>query len=640
MCGIAGIVNAASPITDGQLRAMEVVLQRMSYRGPDGLGLWRDDRVLLGHRRLSIIDLSEAGGQPLHDPERDTHLTFNGEIFNYRELRQDLEARGYPFLTSTDTEVILASYAFHGDDFVDRLDGMFAFVLHDRRRHKVILCRDRLGKKPLYYSFDAEKLVVFSELKFFHSLPDFPLSLDPESVRAFFALQYIPGPGTIYTQIRKLPPGNVLEVDLHSWQMKRRRYWCIEGCFSSRAADRPSMNDLDRSIAESVRLRLVSDVPVGVLLSGGIDSSLLSAYASALASAPLTGFMVRFDDRHLDEAPYARLVARSLGMPLVELDGGRADSDVFERVTYHADEPLGDPACIPTYLINEEISRHVKVVLSGEGADELFWGYPRYQREMFYLRLAPLLPHGMFGMDPGVLGRMEDMSLCGRDVSRLAKVLSAPLGLGCARWATIHGEGSLSRLLGPLITENHHSPRYVRELVGLYDALLSQTSCLEASLATDLASWLPDDLLAKVDRMSMAHGVEARAPFLAYPLVELALRLSPEQKADLTETKKILRRLLVQKLPLAAGRRIAARGKHGFDVPLHRWLTHDLRAMAEDLLSPASIRECPFLSSTYVRALWGRCQDGITSTAFLRKIWLIVAFMSWYRHHQSHFDLR
>jgi len=618
---------------------MERVIAEMAYRGPDAACLWQDEKILLGHRRLSIIDLSEAGQQPLHDLKRGVHIVFNGEIYNYQALRKELETRGYAFVTSTDTETVLGSYTIHGKDFVDHLNGMFAFVLYDRPRNKLILCRDRIGEKPLYYYIDNQTLIAFSEIKFFHALRGIPLNLDMESVRAFFALQYIPGPHTVYREIKKVPPGHWLELDLGSWRMTSHRYWSIEKFLCPSPSDSPSIEDLDRAIAETVRLCLVSDVEMGMLLSGGIDSSLLSAYSSRLTHAPLRGFVVRFEEEHLDESPFARKVARALHMPLVELDGGKIDTDVFQRVVYHGDEPLGDPACIPTYLIHQEIAGHVKVVLSGEGADELFWGYPRYQHEMIFQRLASLLPSEMLKSSHPFLALLEDETLPGLGLSRLTKLVTTPSHFGCARWATIFGEAALSRLLAPFQPDGSEDPRYMAEFVNLFKAFKAKTTALEASLATDIIFWLPDNLLTKVDRMSMAHSVEARAPFLGHHLVEMALRMRPHMKADLKETKRILRKLLARQLSSSSARGIIHRGNHGFDVPLHRWLAQELRNMAEELFSPASIKDCPFLSTSYVLSLWNGFQTGIKSLAYARKLWLLLCFLSWHRWHKRHFDL-
>lgn len=640
MCGIACITNAAGPLGESQLQAMDRVLAAMAYRGPDASGIWEDGRVLLGHRRLSIIDLSEAGTQPLHDLRRDTHIVFNGEIFNYRDLRRELEGNGYAFVTRTDTETILASYAVHGRNAFHRLNGMFAFILYDRRENRLILCRDRMGKKPLYYRLDGGRFAAFSEIKFFHALRDLPVTLDPESVRAFLALQYVPGPETIYLEIRQVPPGHWLEVDLETWSESLHRYWSIEDCFARPSEQAPSIESLDRCLEDSVRQRLVSDVPMGALLSGGIDSSLIAAYARHLTEAPLTGFVVRFDDQDLDESPFARQVALALRMPLVELDGGKVDPDVLQRVVYHADQPLGDPACVPTFLIHEEIARHVKVVLSGEGADELFWGYPRYQREMLFQRLSPLLPPRLFAGDASWLMPLENAPRPPGGLSRLAKVLAAPIRFGCARWATLFSEPALSRLLKPLPAGERGVPRFVLAFEAAAASLQARTTPIEASLATDLLFWLPDDLLAKVDRMSMAHGVEARAPFLAHPVVRLALRLPPHQKADPWATKKILRAVLARKLPPRLQEAIVSRGKHGFDVPLTRWLRQELRDMAEELFSAASLRRYPLLSAPSARALWEAfVREKKPSTAYARKIWVLLSFLSWLRWHERRFDL-
>ncbi len=631
MCGI--VAAAVRNPGEAPARAGEVerILDAISYRGPDARGIWQHDQVVLGHRRLSIIDLSEAGTQPLHAQEHGLHITFNGEIYNYRELRRDLEARGYRFHTSTDTEAILAAYHVYGGSFASRLVGMFAFVLYDESRAKVVLCRDRLGKKPLFYYCDNDRLLAASELKCLYAFHGLDLSPDPGAIADFFALQYVPGPGTILREVKKIEPGECRELDLRTWETTSRTYWSVFD--HAGAAQTAGLEEIDSAIEDSVRYRLIADVEVGILLSGGIDSSLLAAYAAALSTSPLKAFLVSFGGSALDESQYARLVAHGLNVELVEIDGGRIDADTFSRVMYHADEPLGDPAAMPTFMISQVIRQHVKVVLSGEGADELFWGYDYYRRQFRFDRLAEFVPR----LQPGtwitaLLAALESSPKVPGAFARLCKVIGDPQDTGCSRWTSVFGTPALGRLL-----EGCPGQRSGPIRAGQLQRLKRLLPPSEASLALDLLYWLPDDLLVKVDRCSMAHAVEARAPYLDHRLAELALRLPASLKMGASGGKLVLRELLRRRLPPETAAAIANRPKHGFDVPLQDWLKGSLRPLAEDCFSDASLRELPMLHAPYARALWRDFKAGSADAAFARKLWLVLCFRAWYANHNNRF---
>ena len=638
MCGIVAAVARDPAVTQMFAPAVERILDAMAYRGPDARGIWADRRVVLGHRRLSIIDLSDAGAQPMHDGANGLHITFNGEIYNYQELRRDLERQGYRFHSRTDTEVILGAYHVYGRNFLAKMRGMFAFVLFDEKNGKVLLCRDRMGKKPLFYYFDGRQLLACSELKGLYAFQGISLSPDPAGIGAFFSLQYVPGTGTILKEVKRIAPGECLELDLRSWRATSFLYWSVYDHIGCHAGPAVKIDEIDAAIRESVRYRLIADVEVGILLSGGIDSSLLSCYAAGLSTSPLKAFLVSFGQKDLDESVYARIVARSLNLELVEIDGGRLDADTFRRVMYHAGEPLGDPACIPTFMISEVIGRHVKVVLSGEGADELFWGYDYYRKQLLYDRLAPFLPRLRPGQKlGGLLAALESNPRVRGPVARLCKVLSSPCDTGCSRWTTVFGAAALGLLLPA-------APAGIARCSGLMESALAalkrRAPASEAALALDLMYWLPDDLLVKVDRMSMAHSIEARAPYLDHRLVELALRMPAAQKIDSGSGKKVLRELLLRKLPQDAGRVIAARKKHGFDVPLVSWLGGELRGLADDCFSESGLRDADMLNANYVQRLWRDFKTHGGNPPFARKLWLVLCFLTWYGNHKNKFGFR
>ena len=637
MCGIAAAVVRNPDEVRARAHEIRRILDTIRYRGPDAGGTWSDSRVVLGHRRLSVIDLSDAGTQPMHDMENGLHITFNGEIYNYRELRRDLENNGYRFRTGTDTEVILAAYHIYGTAFPERLRGMFAFVLYDERREKVLLCRDRLGKKPLLYYRDGNRLLAASELKCLYAFRGISLTPDPGAVADFFSLQYIPGPGTILTEIKRLEPGKCLELDLRTWRTSSRLYWSVYDCLAPGAGTAPGVDEIEAALDESVGYRLIADVEIGILLSGGIDSSLLAACAARLSTSPLKAFMVSFGGTALDESGYARMVARSLNIDLVQIDGGRLKADTFSRVMYHADEPLGDPAAIPTFMICDVIRRHVKVVISGEGADELFWGYDHYRRQLWFDRLFGRLPRLRPGRRlEGFLSAIESSPRVPGSLSRLCKVLTAQNDAGCSRWTSVFGDAALGRLLDTAPERPPGSGAAARALQQLKRLLPAS----EAALALDLLYWLPDELLVKVDRCSMAHAVEARTPFLDHRLVELALRLPGVCKIGPSGGKHVLRELLLRRLSPEVAAVIAKRPKHGFDVPLEAWLKGPLLAVAEESFSESALRIVPMLHAPYVRRLWRDFKTRSAGAHYARKLWLALCFTAWYGNHTDRFGFR
>lgn len=636
MCGIVAVAARNPAEVNARVPEVERILDATAYRGPDARGIWKGSQVLLGHRRLSIIDLSDAGTQPMHDATNGLHITFNGEIYNYRELRRDLAEHGYRFHTNTDTEVILAAYHVYGKAFLSRLLGMFAFVLYDEQRAKVLLCRDRLGKKPLMYYCDGQRLLAASELKCLYAFKNIALSPDTRAIADFFSLQYVPGPSTILREVKKIEPGECLELDLRTWQTTSFLYWSVHDHLGPGTGPSVGVDEIDAAIRESVRYRLIADVEVGILLSGGIDSSLLAAYAAGISTSPLKAFLVSFDQSELDESAYARMVARSLKIELVKIDGERLNADTFRRVMYHADEPLGDPAAIPTFMISEVIRQHVKVVLSGEGADELFWGYDYYRKQLWFDYLAPVLPRLRNGQWLcGILSAIESSPHIPGPLSRLCKVVAATGDTGCSRWTSIFGTAALTRLL---TCSSERQSETV--LASTLERLKHRVPASEAALALDLLYWLPDDLLVKVDRCSMAYGIEARAPYLDHRVVELALRLPTKLKTGPDGGKRVLRELLLRKLPRETAAIIAARRKHGFDVPIDSWLNGALHGLAEECFSESGLRDVPMLNAPYVRRLWRNFKSHGGGAPFTRKLWLVLCFITWYGNHKNRFGFR
>jgi asparagine synthase (glutamine-hydrolysing) len=635
MCGIAAVIRRQKPIGETDSRAMASLLNGIAYRGPDGFGQWSQDRILLGHRRLSIIDLSANASQPMHEECRGLHVVFNGEIYNYRELRDELETLGWIFRTRSDTEVILAAYAHFGMDWIRRLRGMFAFVLYDEGTHVVTLARDRMGKKPLFYYFDGNSLIVCSEIKGFHAFPDISLDIDQESLRAFFSLQFIPAPHTIYRSIRKLLPGSALRLAIEPWTNVTRQYWSLEESFKQPVGPAVELDELQDKLERSVAYRMIADVEVGILLSGGIDSSLISIAARRSTNRKLRAFSVSFGDEAMDETRYAKAVAAAVGLEFVPVSGESLSPTTFMDVLFHADEPLGDPAAVPTYQVAHELSRYVKVVLSGEGADELFGGYPYYQTEMRWQQLTRgSIPSVSAAFHP-ILRAIENSPRLPPIASRAAKLASSTHEEGVTRWVTVFGEPSILSILPHVQGE----PRHRAQLVDLFNRFRLHRSELESSFSLDIAFWLPDDLLVKVDRMTMAHSVEARAPFLDADLVDLAIRMPLAQKVSTKQTKMVLRSLLEQGLRDYRLAGLVERKKHGFETPTARWLSGELKELCEGLIGSGGNAFPDLLNRKRVFQLWrGFMRFGGTHS-YVRKIWVLICFLGWYNHHANRFGL-
>lgn len=631
MCAIVGLITNRRPVLDSDEHQVRRVLEKLSYRGPDGFGIWKANNVMLGHRRLSIIDLSNTGSQPFEIPELGLVITFNGEIYNYKEVRESLVSCGYVFRSQSDTEVILHAYAHYGMDFLSHLRGMFAFCIFDQKKNSILLARDPAGEKPLYYYFDSNRFIFVSEIKAFHAFSEIDLSLDIESVKAFFTLQYVPGPNTVYQNVKRLAPGHALRIELDNWNIHETQYWSIlDQCLGPSTPE-----EIENLMQQSVKYRLVADVEVGLLLSGGIDSALLASCAHEIGSK-LRVFTARFDEKDLDESEYARQVAAHLNLEQVVITGGQLTPDLFEQIVYHGDELLGDPACVPTYLLSREIAKHVKVVLSGEGADELFWGYDTYRLE--HISRLFLWLNGVFVRSSGFRDSVSSWEVS-NSVSplwiRMGKVLSAKYDLGAARWTSVFGDNTVAQLIQTPERQADH--RYLLAMEQRLAQLNRHLSGLEASLSMDLLYWLTDDLLVKVDRMTMAHGVEARAPYLDPRLIASALSLARRHKIRGGHGKIILRQLVEKRFPDDLGSNLAWRKKHGFEVPVNRWLRENLRETVEDRLSPQKLSQAGFLNVPLATKLKENFYRSSSDTPLKRKLWMLLCFQSWHQQYRTGF---
>lgn len=630
MCGIAGLVDCFGRLTP-EVRSATVarMTARLAHRGPDGQAAWADEDcgVALGHRRLAIIDLSPAGRQPMVSHDGRLVITYNGEIYNYRSLRRELERTGVAFQGQSDSEVFLEAAATWGvGEAIRRANGIFALALWDRRERCLTLARDALGVKPLHWGI-ADGVVFFgSELKALREFEGWQPTLDLGAVASFLELGYVPGEQCIFQGIRKVPPGSIVTVDGSAkWSAERyfdvRRIW-VAG--ASERHDDPgagSVDALEDLLRTVVPEQMVADVPVGVFLSGGVDSSTIAAIAQRQASAPVHTFSIGFSGTDKDEAAHAGAVARHLGTDHHEfhVDGTRA-LQTIPRLTEIFDEPLADFAQIPTILLSEMTRRHVTVALSGDGGDELFAGYqwqwyrPGLSRICAETPMQVRRPVGAaLGIVADVLGALGS-SRCRERVRRFAGFLQDrthdPVRhVVASRWASSENPTLNARPLSELYADG----RLARELPDL----------LDRRQFMDLALYLPDDLLTKVDRASMANGLEVRVPLLDERVVRFAARLPVAAKRQGHATKWVLREVLYRYVPRA----LVDRPKMGFVPPVADWLRGECRDWAEDVLSLQRLAGEGILDAKRIRRRWLEHQSGLVDLS--HALWAVLMLESW-----------
>ncbi len=576
MCGIAGLFHYAEPSLVGRETVARMVAP-LRHRGPDDQGVHLAGTMGLGHARLSIIDVA-GGHQPIFNEDRTVAVVCNGEIYNHRELRRGLEERGHRFATRSDTEVIVHLWEELGAGCVERLAGMFALAVADFRRRKLLLARDRVGKKPLFLADDGRRLGFASELKSLLAAGLAGPEIDPEALDLYLAYGYVPAPWTIFRGATKLPAGHLALVDERGARIER--YWDVpteEAQDAGPAADGRLAGELERLLATAVRDRLESDVPLGAFLSGGLDSGTVVSLMTEAASGPVRTHTVGFADRATDEREDAAAVARALGADHMETEVRPDLADVLPRIAWHLDEPFADPSSVPTWYVSRETRRRVTVALSGDGGDELFAGYgEKYRMHLMEERLRSFVPAPLRrGLFPA-LGRLWPRS------ARLPRALR--LG-GLFRNLSVEAPRSYDfdrRLIPPHLEERLLGGRRRFDPFAAIEPHLARApkEPLARALYLDLKTWLADDGLVKVDRMSMAHSLEVRCPLLDHRIIEFAARLPARLKLAGGTTKILLRQVAGRRLPAD----ILARPKRGFAPPVSRWLREDLRDLSRDLL--------------------------------------------------------
>ena len=618
MCGFAAWFDpsGASPDRD----ALQAAAGELAHRGPDDAGFHLEPGLGLAFRRLSIVDVA-TGAQPLSNEDGSKWIVYNGEIYNHVALRRELEARGHRYRTRSDTETIVHAYEQWGDACVTRLRGMFAFALWDRTARRLLVARDRVGIKPLYWTrTDVGAFVCASEVKALFAFPGVARRARIEGVVEHLTLRYAAAPGTLFEGIEKLPPAHTMAIDARGMHAPQR-YWNVQWEPKVAIADDVALEELEERLTESVRLRLMSEVPLGALLSGGVDSSVVVAIMARLLERPVQTFSVGFDaPGPYSELPFARRVAEHGGSEHREIVVG-ADDLLRElpALVWHQDEPVSEPAAIPTYLVSQLARETVTVVLTGEGGDELFAGYPKYAADPLARRVAAL--PGLF-RDP-LLGAADRLPFGFRKlqvVARSARFRDESERL--AAWFAGLAGDARARLLGPALAS--HDATAAAGFRRALDATDARTP-LDRMLAADLALWLPDDLLMKMDKMSMAASIEARVPLLDHPLIEWAARLPDRFKVQGAQGKVLLKRLARRRLP----REVVDRPKVGFTVPLSPWFRGPLRPLLEDtLLSPTCLGR-GWYDATELRALVRDHVEGRRDRG--RELWTLLTLELWHR---------
>ena len=623
MCGICGIVSFQpnTPVDRATLLRMNASLQ---HRGPDDEGYYEDDQVGLAVRRLSIIDLN-TGQQPISNESGDIWAVYNGEIYNFQEVRAALEQRGHIFKTQTDTEIIVHAYEEYGDEYVTHFNGMFALALWDTRERRLSLARDRLGIKPLYYWSDSDKLVFGSELKALIVHPDVPRQVDLSALDLFLTLEYIPAPRTIYEGVFKLLPGHQLEFE--KGKLNVTQYWDIpyQPISHSEAECTEILSGL---INESVRQHLISDVPLGAFLSGGIDSSTIVGYMSQSANGPVRTFSIGFEDNTYNELPYAEAVAKHFGtkhhVEVLKLD----QTDLAEQLVGHFDEPFADTSVFPTFLVSKIASCDVKVVLSGDGGDELFAGYDTYLAEkidQYYGRLPRPLRQQVLPKFVGWLTPQPAKKGLINKVKRMVEGGAFDPTLQHTRWMMFLNSSEKDSLYRSDLRATH----YDHLTNDFFRDYFEKANCLDRLAQqqyVDVKTYLADDILTKVDRMSMAVSIEARVPMLDYHIVEFAMNLPAHMKLNGARTKSILRHAVRDLVPQV----VLEKPKEGFSIPMKHWLCTSLKPMMLDLLSKESLQKHGYFNHQVVAGWIREHLDGRVNHS--HQLWALMVFEMW---HQS-----
>ncbi|MFQ5865490.1 MAG: asparagine synthase (glutamine-hydrolyzing) [bacterium] len=620
MCGICGITYF-----DRERKPSEHEIQRMCdalhHRGPDDCGWYVNGNTGIGMRRLSIIDLV-TGHQPISNEDGSIWIVFNGEIYNHLELRQELLKKGHNFQTRTDTEAIVHAYEEYGEECPNKLNGMFGFAILDQRNHTLFLARDRLGIKPLYYYCDSQKFVFGSELKAILQVQDVTREVDLRALDIYLTFEYIPSPHSIFQNISKLPPGHTLT--LRDGKISVKEYWDVQ--FEEKAVSEQELREqMVELLQDAVKIRLMSDVPLGAFLSGGIDSSSVVALMSRAMDRPVKTFSISFEEASYNEAHFAETVARHFNTEHYEFKIKPDALELTEKLITQLDEPFGDFSIFPTYLVSQMAREYVTVALSGDGGDELFAGYDTYianKAAQFYGVLPKFIREGIINpIVNGVPPREKKKGLINR-AKRFVEGLHLPEDLQHTRWMIFLQEAEKAKLYSQEVQDSLNGAASY-DFIRKYFERAKTSDEVNRQLYVDIKTYLVDDILVKVDRMSMAVSLEARVPFLDHRFVELTATIPSRLKLKGTKTKSILKRAMKDILPAE----ILNRGKEGFSIPIKNWLKTDLKSLMLDVLEPQRIKKEGFFDPAYVQQLTDEHLNGIENHS--HRLWAMMVFGIW-----------
>jgi asparagine synthase (glutamine-hydrolysing) len=629
MCGVAGVLTR--PDETVERTVLERMTARLVHRGPDEEGYYLNHHAGLAQRRLRVIDLV-AGTQPMANEDGSIWVTFNGEIYNFRERRAELERQGHRFATHSDTEVIVHAYEQHGRACVKHFRGMFAFALWDARRQTLLLARDRVGKKPLFYAEAGGQFVFASELQALVQHPGIRRQLDPAALDDYLALGFVPAPRTIFCNIFKLPPATTLVVQANGasgFTLQTEKYWELIYLPKATLSEHEGVEATLEQLTEAVRVRLVADVPVGALLSGGIDSSLVVALMSRLCDRPVKTFSIGFQERDFNELGYARLIAERYATEHHELIVQPRAAEILPDLVRHYGEPFADSSAVPSYHVARLTRQHVTVALNGDGGDESFGGYERYRAQQMaetYHKVPGWLRHGL-------VERLAEMLPSGANRrSRLGKIrrflrdASLSAGPRYARWLNILRPEERTELYSDAFRHTlaaHRGEGWLEEQID--SSRRAGLGVLDAALAADVNGYLPFDLLVKMDIASMAHSLEARSPFLDHQVMEFAARLPAPYKVRRGCLKFLLKEVGRPLLPA----RVRRRGKMGFGVPVSTWLRGEMRPLLEDVLLASRSLQRGYFKSEVLRGLVAGHVSGQRDVG--PALWALLWLELWHR---------
>ena len=621
MCGIAGFTQFNKQIGDSS--TLDRMGKAIYHRGPDAGGEYLDEHVGLCHRRLSILDLSSAGNQPMFSSDERYVIVFNGEIYNFQELREDLENQGCVFQTGTDTEVLLALYAVYGENVVDHIGGMFAFAIWDKQKQSLFLARDRLGKKPLYYYPGKDSFVFASELKAILTFSDIPKEIRPDALYDFFAYQYVPDPKTIFKNIYKLEPGYTLTLTRDG--MQKKQYWDVSFGLKGSTSNEHVRDQLLGLIDKSVKQRMISDVPLGAFLSGGVDSSGVVGLMAKNSKKPVVTCSIGFDSKEYDEVVFAKEIAEQFGTDHHEFTVRKSVEDNLKHIVGFFDEPFSDPSLVPTFFVSELARQKVTVALAGDGGDESFAGYSKYAVDATENKLRQAFPLFIRRSVFPLIAKLFSFSK--KQIARKAHTLLTTLSHSPAYGFYLTNSFFKENMWKSLVREE-----FSNQLAGYHPSSVTLDAYEKSNapdhlgriLYTDIKTYLPGDILVKGDRMSMANSLEVRAPLLDYNVVEYAATIPSELKLKGADKKHILKQAFSSFL----SRDTLYRKKMGFSVPLAQWLREEIKPLAEKAILSSEHGLKDYFKEEEIYRVWQEHQSKTFDHS--AELWSMLMFQLWF----------